>query len=989
MSVARHRFVSLRTQLLGLLLLAVLPGLAALVVLSHLNRESNRDTAIREGEHLAEMVGWGQSQALRTALDELHHLADLYRLVPTGEPEACNRLMRQFINQHPSYLNAGLIAPNGRIVCSALPFKPDTDLSDRSYFRQAMAGDGPGVGEYQVGRLTGQPSLNIGLPIRNLRKLSTGVLYLAVSLDWFAQAVRNPALPAGAYVAMIDQSGHILTRYPQAASAIGTRFPLHAVFSAPKADSVDNATEYRIARGERWIYIHNPLSIGQGQSPIYTIVAIPAQQIDGPIDRQFQLTLAIVLASSLLVLLLAWFGARRMVLKPLQRLTQAATLIGRGQHGDFDWPDNRNEFGTLGRAFRQMDQELAARDTEIKHAQRALKTLGEANRSLIKAVDETSFLQRMCEIAVAEGGYIAAWIGLARSDGAIELMAGHTQPGTEIDQLPTRIALRWDDTLHGRGPVGQTIRSGRPRVFRPDEDDPAFAAWRALLGEAGVRLSVALPLILQEGVAGVLIIHNREPHAFQPREVGTLSELAADIGFGITGLRLKQRHREARRAIREASRYDPVTGTLSRSSFYRRFSQWVRRRHKQEQLLAVVIVNVCQFGAVNVAFGYEQGDHILAEIGMRLQSLEPEPLAVGRWGGAEFALLIEVAQQHALDDIVEHLSRALDPPVTTAQIELEAETCIGLSVYPAHGEQVGQLLTRARAAMERARGLGTRYAVHEGSPEREATRHLQILTHLRTALDDDQLSLHYQPKIDLASGRVSGVEALMRWQHPEWGNVRPDEFIPLTEQTRLIQPLTEWTLQQALRDRRFMLQRGIDVPIAVNLSSGLLRSREIVRMVAQVLSEPPGNGWLQLELTETAMMEDPERSLQILRELVELGAPIHVDDFGAGYSSLGYLQRLPVDTIKIDRVLIQHVDRDARSAALTGAAAEFAHVLGLKVIAEGVETATLYRQLADLGCDAVQGYFIARPMPRTDFIDWFERQGGRFAPPADADTDTG
>lgn len=984
MSAASHRFISLRTQLLGLILLAVLPGLLALIVLSHLNREANRESAIREGEHLADIISWSQGQALRTAADELGHLADLHRLVPKDDLAACNQLMRRFINQHPNYLNAGMIAPNGRIACSALPFKPETDLSDRSYFREAASGQPVGVGEYQVGRLTGKPSLNIGHPVYNARKQLAGVLYVAINLEWFAQAASDPALPNGAYVAMIDHSGHILTRYPAAPQKIGTRFPLHAVFAAPLADTVKNATEYRIAQGERWIYIHNPLSIGNQQSPIYTIVAIPARQIDEPVDRQFQLTLAIVIAISLLVLLAAWFGARRMVLKPLQRLAHAADQIGSGQRGNFDWPDSHDEFGTLGRAFDQMDRELTARGAEIERASRASKTLGEANRSLIKAIDEKSFLQRMCEVTVAEGGYIAAWIGFARADRTVEIVATRTQLSDEIQRLASTIALRWDDTPLGQGAVGRAIRSGRPCILRLNTLDPAFEPWRSLLEGAGIRIAIALPLTIQDSVAGVLLIHAREADAFQPREVETLGELAADIGFGITGLRLKQRHREARRAIRQVSRYDPVTGTLSRSSFYRRFSQWVRRRRGQDRLLAVVVIHVCQFGAVNVAFGYEQGDHILAEIGIRLQALTPEPLAVGRWGGAEFALLIEVVQHHALDDVVEILTQALDLPVTTAQIELEPETCIGISVYPAHGEHVGQLLTRARAAMERARRLGTRYAVHEGTPEREAARHLQILTHLRTALDDNQLALHYQPKIDLASGRVTGLEALLRWQHPDWGNVRPDEFIPLTEQTRLIQPLTEWTLHRALHDREIMLQRGVDIPIAVNLSSGLLRNREIVRMVAQVLDLHTSVGWLQLELTETAMMEDPERSLAILHELVAQGTPIHVDDFGAGYSSLGYLQRLPVDTIKIDRVLIQHVDRDARNAALTGAAVEFAHVLGLKVVAEGVETKAILRQLEVLGCDAAQGYFIARPMPRGDFLDWFEHHDGRFVPPEDS-----
>ncbi|MFZ5620602.1 MAG: putative bifunctional diguanylate cyclase/phosphodiesterase [Pseudomonadota bacterium] len=273
--------------------------------------------------------------------------------------------------------------------------------------------------------------------------------------------------------------------------------------------------------------------------------------------------------------------------------------------------------------------------------------------------------------------------------------------------------------------------------------------------------------------------------------------------------------------------------------------------------------------------------------------------------------------------------------------------------------------------MHQAKKAGNRYAFYAADRDEASPQRLALVTELRQAIELDQLTLHYQPKVDLRSGRACGVEALVRWKHPERGMMPPDSFIPLAEHTGLIRPLTEWVIMAALRQAAAWRRTGMELPIAVNLSAHSLRDREFLgRLERMFIDWEASADWLEFEITESAIMDDPEHALDILRRLHELGIALFIDDFGTGYSSLSYLQRLPVDALKIDRSFVKDLLEDKDSASIVRSTITLAHDLGIGVVAEGIETAAVRDRLAELACDQAQGYFFGKPMPAEEFAVW-------------------
>ncbi|MEK9803882.1 MAG: GGDEF domain-containing phosphodiesterase, partial [Curvibacter sp.] len=296
---------------------------------------------------------------------------------------------------------------------------------------------------------------------------------------------------------------------------------------------------------------------------------------------------------------------------------------------------------------------------------------------------------------------------------------------------------------------------------------------------------------------------------------------------------------------------------------------------------------------------------------------------------------------------------------------------IGIVVYPDHGLTPHDLLRHMDMAVRQAKKLGTGLALYDPQLNPTPAQRLTFAGELRRAIERGALALYLQPKVELASGRVCGAEGLVRWPHPERGLVPPGEFIALAEHTGLIRPLGAWVLETAFQLNRHWSLNGRPLPIAINLSARNLRDESLTTLIQRLQSDwREGDGLLEIEITESTAMEDPEFALRVLQELRALGVPLHIDDFGTGYSSLSYLQKLPVDCIKIDQSFVRNLPTSKDAQLIVRSTIDLAHDLGRKVVAEGVETREHWEQLAALGCDMAQGYYIARPMPSGDFQAW-------------------
>ena len=387
--------------------------------------------------------------------------------------------------------------------------------------------------------------------------------------------------------------------------------------------------------------------------------------------------------------------------------------------------------------------------------------------------------------------------------------------------------------------------------------------------------------------------------------------------------------------------------------------------------LALLLLDLDHFKEINDAFGHHYGDALLRGAADRLRGLVRAGDTVARLGGDEFAVLLPDADAAGARRVADAIRTALDAPLPVEDHLLRVGTSVGIALAPAHGADGTTLLRRADMAMYAAKRGRLGVALYEPAQDQHTPERVALVGELRDAIEHGALTLHYQPQVDLTSGRICGVEALARWPHPERGLIPPDAFIPLAEQTGLIAPLTDWVLAEAIRQGREWQRAGLLLRVSVNLSMWNLHDPALPERVAALLREHElSPAWLRLELTESALMADTDRAMDVLARLSALGVGLAVDDFGSGYSSLAYLKTLPVDELKIDKGFVREMATDATDAAIVASTVALGHALGLRVVAEGIEDRATWDLLAGMGCDVAQGYHIARPLPPDALARW-------------------
>jgi diguanylate cyclase (GGDEF)-like protein len=428
------------------------------------------------------------------------------------------------------------------------------------------------------------------------------------------------------------------------------------------------------------------------------------------------------------------------------------------------------------------------------------------------------------------------------------------------------------------------------------------------------------------------------------------------------------------RRIRQQALSDALTGLPNRTLLLDRAAQAIRQADRELVPAALLLIDLDRFKEVNDTLGHHCGDQLLVQVGQRLRAALRGVDTVARLGGDEFAVLLpRITTGEGAVTVAGKLQAALQEPFTLQGLALEVEASIGLALYPEHGSDPDELLQRADIAMYVAKDTHAGFVLFDPRQDQHSPRRLALLGELRRAIEGRQLLLHYQPKIDAHSGQVLGVEALVRWQHPTHGLVPPAEFIPLAERTGLIGPLTHYVMDAALHQCRDWRQAGHELPVAVNVSARRLLDLAFPDEVAELLArwEVPAR-LLVVEITESAIMADPAHAMQILGRLNQMGVGLSIDDFGTGYSSMAYLKSLPVHELKVDRSFVSQMTSNSSDAVIVRSTVDLGRNLGLRVVAEGVEDQTTLEALDALGCDAVQGYHVSRPVTPDDLIDWLE-----------------
>jgi diguanylate cyclase (GGDEF)-like protein len=465
-----------------------------------------------------------------------------------------------------------------------------------------------------------------------------------------------------------------------------------------------------------------------------------------------------------------------------------------------------------------------------------------------------------------------------------------------------------------------------------------------------------------------------------------LVTLLAGIGLVAGGAVVVTRYQRALHSESEHNRYqalhDPLTDLPNRTLFQDRTSVALRTAARSGATVAVLLLDLNRFKEVNDTLGHQYGDHLLLQVADRLRESLRDSDSVARLGGDEFAILLPISGWEEALAATQRVGTALHEPFSMYDIALDVDASIGMALAEP-GDDVDTLLRHADVAMYEAKAAHHPFARYEASRDDNNLSRLVLLGDLRRGIAAGELTLYYQPKINSATGALSSVEALVRWQHPTLGLLQPDEFIPLAESTVIIHALTTEVLRLALTQARKWADAGRSIPVSVNISARSLLDTTFPAQVRELLDAhgvPPH--LLSLELTETTVMTDRDLALTILQALDSMAVSLSIDDFGTGYSSMSYLKTLPVKELKIDRSFVISMANDPDCAVIVRSAVDLGHNLGMTVVAEGVQDGTAQSELADMGCDLVQGYQICRPLPAKEFELWIETQPVTYpAPP--------
>lgn len=555
---------------------------------------------------------------------------------------------------------------------------------------------------------------------------------------------------------------------------------------------------------------------------------------------------------------------------------------------------------------------------------------------------------RVREILQAERATL--WLPPNGRHPEVMLTARDESPGL-IDLPGTPEALR-----------NSVLKTGKSAAVGHNLGDPEILAE---LRAAGGKDAIVVPLRASSAVIGTLEVANRlgDPNHFGPNDIQLLESVASHAAVAVENSRLVDR-------LRYDAYHDALTGLPNRQRITNALEDAVKIRAPGE-VVAVLFFDVDSLRDVNDSLGYAAGDRLIAEVGTRLRQASPTAALVGRAGGDEFVVTLRMPSAEAATTLAANLRKQLQQPMGFGTLTLDVDTAVGVVVHPDHGTDPATLLQRAELATHAAKSSANGVQQFSLGMESRSVRRLGLAGDLRRALDNDELEIYFQPKVDLRDRHLVGVECLARWEHPTHGSVAPEDFVAVAEHTGQLGRLTEAVLREGLKRAREWVDAGRPLGVAVNLSARTLIDTEFPNRVDELLREyAVSPDRLTLEITEDGFVGEEDRPLPTLRRLYELGVRLSVDDFGTGYSSLSYLRRLPVHEVKIDRSFVQGMATDAGDLAIVRAVVDISRHFGLAVVAEGVESELTLDLLAEIGCDIGQGFLFSRPLPYERLEAW-------------------
>jgi diguanylate cyclase (GGDEF)-like protein/PAS domain S-box-containing protein len=609
-----------------------------------------------------------------------------------------------------------------------------------------------------------------------------------------------------------------------------------------------------------------------------------------------------------------------------------------------------------------------AAELKILRLNRVYAVLSGINTAIVRIRDRGELFRETCRLAMAEGGFALARV-VELDPGGVARIAATSDPETQLIQ---QIVDEYNaDPTECQNLLALGLRHGLPLVSNDVARDARMPNREALTAEGNFALAL-LPISFGKRVSGAIILRTPEMGMFDEEEMRLLRELAGDIGYALDNMEKQER-------LDYLAYYDSLTGLANRRLFLERVAQYMRSAAGGGHKLAVFLMDLERFKNINDSLGQSAGDELLRQVAQWLTLNAGGASLVARVGADHFALVLpEMRDDGGVARLLEKaLATFLEHPFRLDDAVFRIAAKVGVAVFPENGANADSLLKNAEAALKKAKTSGDRYLFYTQKMTETVAGKLTLENQLRRALDREEFVLHYQAKVNLESGLLTGVEALIRWNDPRTGLVPPGSFIPILEETGLINEVGRWALRKSIEDYLRWRKAGLAVVrIAVNVSPLQLRSRSFTAEIARKVGvdEHAADG-LELEITESLIMEDVKHSIATLQAVRAMGVTVAIDDFGTGFSSLSHLARLPVDTLKIDRSFVIDMTTGPEGLALVSTIISLAHSLKLKVVAEGVETEEQSRLLRLLGCDEMQGFLFSRPVAGDVFEAKFLKPG--------------
>ncbi|MBI3045644.1 MAG: EAL domain-containing protein [Betaproteobacteria bacterium] len=602
--------------------------------------------------------------------------------------------------------------------------------------------------------------------------------------------------------------------------------------------------------------------------------------------------------------------------------------------------------------------EHIARQQQLEKLSRIRMVSSEINAAIVRIRDKERLLHETCRIAADHGKFEMVWIG------TVDAEKQEIQPVVWTGFLPeTARRVSWKSIHAARGALLEAVETRKLSVRNDVESELPIGGMRREALQRGCKSTVSLPLIVDDRVVALIALFATGKGFFDDDELALLDEVAGDVSLALQAISRQEQ-------VEHLSYYNPFTGLPNRTLFQDRLGERIGAARDEEQSFSVMMLDIERFRLVNETYGRQVGDELLRAIGRRLKGVLQGADLLAHLGGNQFAIATHRTEgagdiAHVLDQVMTGLSTQ---PFDAGGNEVQLAAKAGVAVYPADGADAESLLRNAEAALNDAKRTVQPYVFYAPQMNVRIAGQLKLENELRRAVREEQFVLHYQPRVELAGGHVTGLEALIRWMHPERGLVPPGEFIQVLEDTGLILEAGRWALRRAALDHAAWCAAGLTPPrIAVNVSPEQLRRKDFVDYVKDALSGIDGAAArVDVEITESMLMEDVEGCIEKLKAMRSFGHNIAVDDFGTGYSSLSYLARLPINSLKIDRSFITQMPKSPEEMAIVSTVISLARALNLKVVAEGVETEEQANLLRLLRCDEAQGYLFAKPMPPGD-----------------------